>query len=98
MGIFGLSQGEMQARVGRLEREVRELRAQLAAVASAQGINLAHDDLVSEHRVGLPSQAREFLDRGQKIAAIKAYREATGAGLREAKEAIESAERGGPSW
>ena len=45
-----------------------------------------------------PAQATEIetaLAQGQKIAAIKLYREFTGAGLKEAKEAIESWPAGG---
>ena len=43
-----------------------------------------------------PDQAAEIdeaLDRGRKIEAIKLYREWTGLGLKEAKEAIEAYER-----
>lgn len=36
------------------------------------------------------SEARSLMAAGQKIAAIKAYREATGAGLAEAKAAVEA--------
>jgi ribosomal protein L7/L12 len=39
-------------------------------------------------------QIRELIAREQKIAAIKLYREATGASLRDAKEAVEAMERG----
>jgi hypothetical protein len=38
----------------------------------------------------LAEQVRELADRGEKIAAIRAYRELTGAGLAEAKQAVES--------
>lgn len=44
-----------------------------------------------------PSRDREiigFLQQGQKIPAIKRYRELTGAGLKEAKEAVEAMEAG----
>jgi hypothetical protein len=39
------------------------------------------------------AQISSALYAGQKIAAIKMYREATGAGLTEAKEAVELIER-----
>lgn len=39
---------------------------------------------------------RELLAQGKKIEAIKAYREITGAGLKEAKDAIEALEAGQP--
>ncbi|GAA3723488.1 hypothetical protein GCM10022225_00420 [Plantactinospora mayteni] len=58
-------------------------------------------DLVLEHLgLALPEAALPtvvaHLEQGQKLAAIKAYREITGEGLREAKEAVErlAAERG----
>jgi ribosomal protein L7/L12 len=35
-----------------------------------------------------------LLERGQKIEAIKRYREATGVGLKEAKDAVEAIQRG----
>lgn len=42
------------------------------------------------------SDVRDALASGQKIEAIKLYREATGCGLREAKEAVERMEQGTP--
>lgn len=44
----------------------------------------------------LNSLVRELLASGMKIEAIKAYREITGAGLKEAKDAVEAIERGEP--
>jgi large subunit ribosomal protein L7/L12 len=44
----------------------------------------------------LVDRVQALLDAGQKIAAIKAFREATGASLAEAKAAVEALERGGP--
>jgi hypothetical protein len=43
----------------------------------------------------LPSAAAEALRNGDKIKAIKHYRDATGAGLAEAKNAVERAESSG---
>ncbi len=45
------------------------------------------------HEALIPS-IQQLLDRGRKIEAIKLYREQTGAGLKEAKEAVEAIERG----
>ncbi len=42
---------------------------------------------------GRMGEVRSWLRQGKKIAAIKAYREATGVGLAEAKDAVESLER-----
>jgi ribosomal protein L7/L12 len=46
-----------------------------------------------------PGQAEIFdlLSRGQKIQAIKLYRQRTGAGLKDAKDAVEAMERRGPT-
>jgi len=41
-------------------------------------------------------QIRELLAQSQKIAAVKLYRELTGVGLKEAKDAVEIIERGQP--
>ena len=39
------------------------------------------------------SEVLKWLRQGNKIAAIKAYREITGTGLKEAKDAVEALER-----
>lgn len=43
---------------------------------------------------GADDQLHALLAEGRKIEAIKLYRERTGAGLREAKEAVDAIERG----
>jgi large subunit ribosomal protein L7/L12 len=43
----------------------------------------------------LESRVRALLEQGQKIEAIRVYREATGTGLAEAKDAVEALGRGG---
>lgn len=45
----------------------------------------------------IENEIRQQLASGNKIAAIKRYREATGVGLAEAKAAVESLEAGGSS-
>ncbi len=40
-----------------------------------------------------PPDVREAIDRGEMVLAIKRYRQATGAGLKEAKEAIDEVRR-----
>ena len=41
-------------------------------------------------------EIKELVTKGNKIAAVKLYREITGAGLKESKDAVESIERGVP--
>jgi ribosomal protein L7/L12 len=64
-----------QARLRRLEAKVDLL--------------LRHAGLATEVEPGVPPEVLEALRRGEKIAAIKCYREATGAGLAEAKKEVE---------
>jgi len=44
---------------------------------------------------GTEGDILSMLEQGRKIDAIRMYREQTGAGLREAKDAVEALERGG---
>ena len=47
-------------------------------------------EVAMDHREDLPPQVMHALKAGRKIEAIKIYRAETGAGLREAKEYVES--------
>jgi hypothetical protein len=64
------------------------LEAKLDALLKHQGIQF---DFFAD----LPARVVDALRRGEKIEAIKEYRAATGAGLAEAKEHIEGAQRRG---
>jgi ribosomal protein L7/L12 len=68
--------------------------ARLAAIERKLDLIMAHLG-IEEPEPTLPPRAVQELVAGRKIAAIKAYREATGAGLREAKDAVEAYERRG---
>ena len=76
--IFGASNNNAQ-RIARLETKIDLL--------------LAHAGLTYEPFKGVPEAVVEALKDGQKILAIKRYREATGTGLKEAKDFIDSLER-----
>ncbi len=71
-------------------RAGRDEQIRLARLESK--VNLLLDKLGVEHDT--PSdEVRNYLARGEKISAIKAYREQnTGAGLKEAKDAVEAIE------
>src|SRR5262245_20800607 len=57
--------------------------------------NMSSDETPrSEDRIAL-DKIRTLVKSGQKIEAIKVYREYTGLGLKEAKDAVEALERGG---
>lgn len=50
---------------------------------------------MSSDEANFETELRSLLANGRKIEAIKLYRERTGAGLAEAKEAVETMEQGG---
>jgi ribosomal protein L7/L12 len=64
-------------------RRVQELERKINLVLSHLGIDPTAEVAPSSHVVSLASDPR------QRIAAIKAYREQTGAGIREAKAVID---------
>ncbi len=75
----------------RRREDGRQLRRRLALIER----RLQHvvDHLgVAEPDADMPDVVRR-LEEGDKIQAIKAYRDATGAGLAEAKDAVESMAR-----
>ncbi len=76
----GGSLGEAKAAIEAIQRGLRDASAPLPPASATSG------------RFDL-SQVRDFLVAGNKIAAIKAYRDATGAGLREAAAAVDGMER-----
>jgi hypothetical protein len=72
----------VERRLNRLSR----LDAKLDALLRNAGIQF--DDLQD-----VPPDVREALERGETILAIKRLREATGAGLKEAKEFVDEVRR-----
>ncbi|TDE94816.1 hypothetical protein EXU48_08445 [Occultella glacieicola] len=77
---------DIQARLSAIEHHIDVLynKAGLQAPYSFDG-------WVAEG--GPSSRVADLLARGKKIEAIKAYREETGAGLKEAKDAVDRFER-----
>jgi ribosomal protein L7/L12 len=52
---------------------------------------------MNETESAIPPEARQAADRGDVIAAIRLTREATGLGLKEAKDAVDAYAHGAPS-
>ncbi len=73
MGLFSSSDSASDARLRSIERKLDLIMAHL-------GLEDAADDM---------EPYRDLARQGRKIEAIKLYREATGAGLAEAKAAID---------
>ena len=86
-----------QAReIEQLRAENASLRAEVARLQSLLRSGLTEESVAEgagSNWAGLALNAEEntLLQQGQEIAAIKAYRERTGAGLLEAKRAIDAA-------
>jgi hypothetical protein len=79
--VFGILNAERQA--GSIRRDVARLDRKVNLLL--QQVNISFD----EH-VGMSDRVKDLArDPSRKIEAIKAYREETGAGLAEAKQAVE---------
>ena len=72
----------------RLDR-VSRLEAKIDALLKGAGVTF-------DPYQDIPADVRGAIERGQKIEAIKHYRLATGAGLKEAKEFVEEVQRRRP--
>jgi ribosomal protein L7/L12 len=70
-------------------RRCASCKAELFASADDEAPNAGPESHTLEGRV------RALLREGRKIEAIKLYRDLTGTGLKDAKEAVEAIERGG---
>ena len=81
-GLIAIAGGLRMASGDRRMRELSRIEAKLDAL-------LEHEKIPFDPYSRVPSSVIDALRRGQKIEAIKAYREATGAGLKEAKEYID---------
>ena len=72
-----------EERIRRLEEQVALLYRHLGLVPAGSGDPASDAEVIA------------LINSGNKISAIKRYRELTGLGLAEAKEAIERAKAGG---
>ncbi|RGC70212.1 hypothetical protein C5N14_07265 [Micromonospora sp. MW-13] len=69
-------------------RQDRSTPRRLAEIERRLQLVMDHLGVVDERPA--PPGVREYLARGEKLKAIKAYRAATGTDLRTAKEAVEA--------
>lgn len=94
--MFGRDK-QLQARVDHLAREVRVLEDLVARLAHRAGVGSAElAELRGQTQPGITPEIRSLVAEGKHIPAIKAYREQTGAGLKEAKDAIDAFAAGQP--
>lgn len=86
--MFGNKQKQEQ--IDRLVRKNRDLGALVVQLAERAGVTGAElDRLRADTEPGLTTQVQQLVAGGKMIEAIKEYRVATGAGLKEAKDAVE---------
>lgn len=69
-----------------------EIERKLTLIDRRLKLIMEHLDIAEPQPPEVPSVVQE-LEQGRKIQAIKLYREQTGVGLREAKEAVEEIAR-----
>jgi len=102
MGLFGSPQeqvdlDDLKSRVAKLEAAVASLQAQVVAGSSTAvgGIPYGAAQPAVPSAGALPAEGawlaevRALKESGKLINAIKLYREKTGVGLKEAKDAVE---------
>jgi ribosomal protein L7/L12 len=77
VGLMFLS---VEHRLRRMERRLRQVERRVDGGIDPRGVSTDH---------GALQEIDRLLERGEKIQAIKLYREVTGAGLAEAKDAVE---------
>jgi large subunit ribosomal protein L7/L12 len=87
--MFGNSQ--LKKQIATLQARVRDLEGlvdELAARAGVGDVELA--ELRADVGPRIPEESRRLVAEGRVIEAIKVYREHSGVGLREAKDAIDA--------
>lgn len=86
--MFGNRQQQKQ--IETLQARVRDLEGLVDELAARAGVSSAElRELESGVGPRMPEECVRLVAEGRTIQAIKAYREHTGAGLKEAKEAID---------
>ena len=88
-GLIGVGIALLFIRLSAVERRLNRL-SRLDAKVDAL---LRHSGVEFDPFQGVPADVQEALQRGETILAIKRFRQATGAGLNEAKEFVDEVRR-----
>ncbi|MFB9684310.1 MULTISPECIES: hypothetical protein [Amycolatopsis] len=80
VAVVGLASSATDRRLARVDRRLARVERKLDAIAGHLGVATDEPEL---------AEVAELLRQGKKIQAIKAYRERTGADLKEARDAVE---------
>ena len=89
MDIVGFAAVALAVLVGIVGNETRFTRADRRLARIERKLDLIMDHLDLREEDPRLDEVAGLARAGRKIEAIKAYREATGAGLREAKDAVD---------
>lgn len=89
--LSNLLRGGRDDEIARLNRRVAGLEATVRELCRQAGI----DPRTLPQPAGTDPEVLGLLGQGKKIAAIKRYREVTGTGLKEAKDAVDALEARG---
>lgn len=83
--VLGLVAGvaSVQSRLSGMDKRLARIERRLALVADRLGLEEADEQRAQRERI------EALVREGKQIAAIKEYREMTGAGLKDAKDAVE---------
>jgi large subunit ribosomal protein L7/L12 len=91
MGLFDKPEDVGRAhRLDALEARVQQLEATVALLTHQQGLPAPAAPVVAGLSADVLARVQSLKREGKVIQAVKAYREATGDGLREAKAAVEA--------
>ncbi|MEU8968446.1 ribosomal protein L7/L12 [Streptomyces monashensis] len=83
--VLGLFAGiaSIQSRLSGMDKRLVRIERRLALVADRLGVEQSDEERAQRERI------QALLREGKQVAAIKAYREMTGADLKEAKDAVD---------
>lgn len=89
--MFGSARRD-QERIEALQRQVRELEGLVAHLAGRAGIGQAELSALRGQvaPAGITAEVQDLVARDRVIEAITVYRQETGAGLKEAKDAVDA--------
>ncbi|WP_103340711.1 hypothetical protein [Amycolatopsis sp. CA-126428] len=80
VAVVELASSSTERKLGRVDRRLARVERKLDAIADRLGVSTEEPEL---------AEVSALLRQGKKIQAIKAYRERTGADLKEARDAVE---------
>ena len=88
-GLIGVGIALLFIRLSVIERRLN----QLSRVDAKVDALLRHSGVEFNPFQGVPADVQEAVERGETILAIKRFRQATGAGLKEAKDFVDEVRR-----